>query len=577
MENLKNQLPTLDAGGSSSGGSEKIEKQPGKKLEVKSMENDVEKILDAIFDEKVLGEKIQECLRKNRGGSTKKTIARLVMESLGQFKYEFNGAFCSQMEEKDIKTSDKAELEELIRATIANEGTEININLDFNGGEDSTTYKLDEEEQKNIKVAFKGMASLTEKKSEAVDDVAKEAEKVYKEKTGDSSKKTEVQKKKESLGNSLERCKELIDRTKAERIRKRELGVRVSIIKEGYISEKGLSKKEKEELEKYRIVVNEEIENSGKHKKAEKAKEPEKKEGHEKWSQELLSASEKIQTVPQDVFETSFRSIVKGEKDYGQGFVLRKKLRFIAGLLGNGNLSVEDLESAEKLVKVAKQINDNYTDFNYMAVGNVVYKMDKSAVYESESEKSEKKSAGEQKLGHLTAENIKEAIENRKHIIVKMLRSSGEIEDGWEILGMDSGLEKVTLWKKDGKDSSKGLRKAVSISDLQKWNTPGWRPGSVEVEKPKEKVIEKPQEKTPEELYADIKRESRELFTVDKFQGFHDAYMGIAKENRIKKDEALPIVRKKVEENLKIILRLEHKKGGKELENIVKYVMDNIE
>lgn len=74
------------------------------------------------------------------------------------------------------------------------------------------------------------------------------------------------------------------------------------------------------------------------------------------------------------------------------------------------------------------------------------------------------KPSKEQKL---SIENIESAVQRGKNIEVKIKRSSGEIEDGWKIIRIDSeGLATVYKVGENGEELSKN----VPLEELRQWN-----------------------------------------------------------------------------------------------------------
>ena len=69
----------------------------------------------------------------------------------------------------------------------------------------------------------------------------------------------------------------------------------------------------------------------------------------------------------------------------------------------------------------------------------------------------------------LTLETINAAMEAGKPLQVKVLRSSGELEEGWEAIVVDPATQRVSVMKKVAPGET-APRKAVKLTDLQEWN-----------------------------------------------------------------------------------------------------------
>lgn len=65
----------------------------------------------------------------------------------------------------------------------------------------------------------------------------------------------------------------------------------------------------------------------------------------------------------------------------------------------------------------------------------------------------------------LTPESVESAIKNQKPIEVKVQRSSGKIEGGWIVTGINSESGVVRVW-----NIGKNISKEVPLEELKKWN-----------------------------------------------------------------------------------------------------------
>ena len=65
----------------------------------------------------------------------------------------------------------------------------------------------------------------------------------------------------------------------------------------------------------------------------------------------------------------------------------------------------------------------------------------------------------------LTPESVESAIKNQKPIEVKVQRSSGKIEGGWTVTGINSESGVARVW-----NVGKNIFKDVSLKELKKWN-----------------------------------------------------------------------------------------------------------
>lgn len=70
-----------------------------------------------------------------------------------------------------------------------------------------------------------------------------------------------------------------------------------------------------------------------------------------------------------------------------------------------------------------------------------------------------------------TALKLEAAIKEGKFLEAKIQRSSGEVEPGWSVVGINEDGGKPFAVVKKFNPGSPTLEKRISVEDLEKWNT----------------------------------------------------------------------------------------------------------
>ena len=152
----------------------------------------------------------------------------------------------------------------------------------------------------------------------------------------------------------------------------------------------------------------------------------------------------------------------------------------------------------------------------------------------------------------ITPDTIREAVANKKPIVVKIKRSSGELVEGWDIVGVLENQTDVRVVK-TGAGS-----KVVSLANINTWNTPEVAPVQKTVEPPAnlpvEEVIEQPEERksmsellTPEGIGDSLANDKLIEVNVQRSSGSMDTgwkVIGIAKLGRSNQGEVVVEVTK---------------------------------
>lgn len=137
-------------------------------------------------------------------------------------------------------------------------------------------------------------------------------------------------------------------------------------------------------------------------------------------------------------------------------------------------------------------------------------------------------SENQESVDELTPEGVKKALEEGRRIQVKVQRSSGEMEDDWEIWGFVGGADVLRV---GNKDLDNPISKEVPFSVLREWNGLEAR-GNIEAENKEMDKLEQSREKVLavnsfDELYRTLDelgglQGSQSFYSADKLKSLID-------------------------------------------------------